>query len=110
LLKEKEFSRHFCKSCLSPLFTSSLSAVARKHEKVRPTVSGVLASVRDAASKAGNSMLLRTAQKGVRELGVTKETEALDICATFKQRLESERKLKLGSLTLAQGGWVCMHV
>ena len=111
LLKEKEFSRHFSKSYLSPLFSSSLSAVARKHEKVKPTVSGVLASVRDAASKTGNSMLLRAAQKGIRELGLTKEPEAQDICTTFKQRLESERKLKLGSLTLAQGGCViCMHV
>lgn len=55
-------------------------------------------------------MLLRAAQKGVRELGVAKEAEALDICATFKQRLESERRLKLGSLTLAQGGWVTVSV
>ena len=49
-------------------------------------------------------MLLKAAQKGIREISVAKETEAQDICASFKQRLESERRLKLGSLTLAQGG------
>ena len=56
-------------------------------------------------------MLLKAAQKGIRELGVAKETETQDICASFKQRLESEKRLKLGSLALAQGGMLFwLHV
>ena len=111
LLKEKEFSRHFCRNHLSPLLTSCLSAVAREHESLKPTASSLLTSVRDAANKTGSSMLLKAAQKGIRELGVAKETETQDICASFKQRLESEKRLKLGSLALAQGGMLFwLHV
>lgn len=109
MLKEKEFSKHFCRNPLSPLLASCLCAVARRHKALKPTGSSVLTLVRDAASKAGSPMLLKAAQHGIRELGVAKETEAQDICESFKQRLENEKRLKLGSVSLAQGV-LCVHM